>query len=365
MTTGSRIELKVGLFVFIAILIGSILVFTIGSQNNLFIAQTKYETLFTDVVGLRAGSPVRMAGMNVGTVTDIDIGDEGKIHVIFGVREDKTRFIREGSVVSIGSKGMLGDQLLEITVGRGKPIPPNGRIMSVETTALSHYMKQAGRLLSAAESTADNILTGTEALGDPQFGEDIRKAASDVSTVLSEIAEGDGLLNRLIMDARLARSVEETVRNLQATSERLSGVSENVQAITRQIRNGKGLVSKILYDPEGSRIIDELASATSEVSTMLDEIRHNDSTVHRLLYTDDATDLLANLTQISEDLKAVSNDIRRGRGTLGGLLSDPSLYEDLKRLVGNLQRNEILRALVRYSIKKDETQSRTEVETSR
>jgi phospholipid/cholesterol/gamma-HCH transport system substrate-binding protein len=365
MAPRSHIELKVGIFVFIAILIGSALVFTIGSQSNLFIPQTKYKALFRDVVGLRTGSPVRMAGMNVGTVTDIDIGDDGKIHVIFGVREDKTKFIRQGSVVSIGSKGMLGDQLLEITVGKGKPIPPNGRIKSIETTALSHYMRKAGKLLSAAESTADNILIGTEALGDPQFGRDIRKAASDISEILTEVAEGDGLLNRVITDKKLARSVEATIRNLEETSEKISATSDNVYAITRQVRTGDGLVTKVLFSSESSQVIDNLVTATNEVASMLNEVRENDSTVHRLLYTDDATDLLNNLTKISEDLKAISYEIRQGRGTLGGLLTDPSLYEDLKRLVGNLQRNEILRALVRYSIKKDEAESPAEVGTSR
>jgi phospholipid/cholesterol/gamma-HCH transport system substrate-binding protein len=365
MTTGSRIEIKVGIFVLVAVVIGTILVFSIGSQNNLFIAQTKYEALFTDVVGLRTGSPVRMAGMNVGTVTDIDIGNEGKIHVVFGVRDDKTRFIREGSVASIGTKGMLGDQLLEVTVGEGKPIPSNGRIKSVETTALSHYVQQAGRLLSAAETTADNILIGTEALGDPQFGKDIRQAASDLSTILSDISEGNGLISRMLKDEKLANSVEETIGNLRETSAKLSITADNVQAITHQVRNGDGLVTKVLYGSEGGEVVDNVSVVTSELANMLVEIHKNDSTVHRLLYEDDAKDLLANLTVISRDLKAISSEIRQGRGTLGSILIDPSLYEDLKRLVGNLQRNDILRALVRYSIKNGDSGNGAEVNTSR
>ena len=57
---------------------------------------------------------------------------------------------------------------------------------------------------------------------------------------------------------------------------------------------------------------------------------------------------------MSGDLRAIVDDVRAGRGTIGGLLVDPSIYEDIKRLVGNLQRNEILRSLVRYSIREDE-----------
>jgi hypothetical protein len=53
-------------------------------------------------------------------------------------------------------------------------------------------------------------------------------------------------------------------------------------------------------------------------------------------------------------LRDILANIQAGRGTVGALLTDPSLYEDMKTLVGNVQRNEILRALVRYSIRADE-----------
>jgi phospholipid/cholesterol/gamma-HCH transport system substrate-binding protein len=48
--------------------------------------------------------------------------------------------------------------------------------------------------------------------------------------------------------------------------------------------------------------------------------------------------------------------MKAGRGTIGALLVDPSVYEDIKSLVGNVERNQVLRALVRYSIKQDEGQ---------
>jgi phospholipid/cholesterol/gamma-HCH transport system substrate-binding protein len=57
---------------------------------------------------------------------------------------------------------------------------------------------------------------------------------------------------------------------------------------------------------------------------------------------------------MSQDLRAMVNDMRQGKGTLGALLVDPSVYEDLKMLLGNVQRNQTLRALVRYSIQRDD-----------
>jgi phospholipid/cholesterol/gamma-HCH transport system substrate-binding protein len=348
-------ELRVGIFVFIALAIGVALVFAIGGQQNLFVSKTSYKAQFTDVGGLREGSPVRIAGVSVGTVTRIELNTNGKILVTFGVRSDARRLIREGSVASIASKGMLGDQLLEITVGTGKPIQANGWITTAETAALSKYMQQAGRVLSNAEVTAQNIRTVTEVLADPQLGKDIRDSVHHLSTVLENASSGQGTVNRLLTDRKLAASLEEAVNNLQSASEQLAATAGNVRELSEQARRGPGLVHELLYGEQGVELMTNLAGSTSELSKVIGEIRTNrNSTVHRLLYTDDATELLTNLTEVSRHLKQISESVQAGRGTLGSLLTDPSIYEDIKRLVGNLERNEVLRALVRYSIRHDE-----------
>jgi phospholipid/cholesterol/gamma-HCH transport system substrate-binding protein len=64
---------------------------------------------------------------------------------------------------------------------------------------------------------------------------------------------------------------------------------------------------------------------------------------------------------MSVDLRQVVTDMRSGKGTLGALLVDPSVYEDLKLMLGNVDRNRTLRALVRYSIKADEKSPSVEV----
>jgi phospholipid/cholesterol/gamma-HCH transport system substrate-binding protein len=355
-------ELKVGIFVFVALAIGVTLVFAIGSQQNLFTSKTSYKALFIDVGGLREGSPVRIAGVSVGTVTRIDLDKSGKILVTFGISANATRLIRKGSIASIASKGMLGDQLLEITVGKGTPIPAYGFIPTVESGALSKYLQQAGRVLTDAEVTAQNIRTVTEVLADPHFGQDIRDAARHLTTVLERASSGQGTVNRLLADQQLADSLEESIHNLQSTSEQLVVTAGNVREITEQARKGPGLVHELLYGEKGVELVANLAGSTSELSKIVSEIRTNsNSTVHRLLYTDDASELLTNLTDVSRDLKKISESVQAGRGTLGGLLVDPSLYEDMKRLIGNLERNQVLRALVRYSIRQDQSQPKPQV----
>ena len=362
MATERSSEVKVGIFVSIALVIGAAIIFAIGSQQNLFVPKTPYKARFTDVGGLREGSPVRIAGVSVGAVSHIDLDKYGKILVTFGVRENAKRLIREGGVASIATKGMLGDQLLEITVGNGKPIPANGWVTAAETAALSKYILQAGRLLSSAEVSAQNIRTVTDVLADPHFGADIRDAAHDLAKILETASRGSGTVNRLLTDRKMAASLEEALGNFQSASQQFLSTAENVHALTEQARKGPGLVHELLYGNKGVELVQNLAESMGELSTLISNVRTNkDSTVHRLLYTDDASELLTNLTEVSRHLKAISEQVQAGRGTLGGLLTDPSIYEDIKRLVGDLERNQILRALVRYSIRQDEPRPKPRV----
>jgi len=70
--------------------------------------------------------------------------------------------------------------------------------------------------------------------------------------------------------------------------------------------------------------------------------------------------MVDNLNQASADLGQIVRDMREGKGTMGALLVDPSIYEDLKILLGNVGRNRSLRALVRYSISRDESIGRVD-----
>ena len=67
------------------------------------------------------------------------------------------------------------------------------------------------------------------------------------------------------------------------------------------------------------------------------------------------------MTTITADLRDIVRDMKQGKGTIGALLVDPSIYEDMKRVLGNVERNSVLRALVRYSIKQDQGQPKVEV----
>lgn len=353
MKAGSS-EIRVGIFVTAALVIGGILVFVIGNRSAMFASKVQYEAVFDEVSGLRTGSPVRIAGIDVGTVEGVDFGDDGRIHVRIEVREDSSAFVREGSVARVGSKGLLGDQLIDVTVGQGRRLPPGSVIPSAEDSMLAAFLGQTG---TEAEGVVRNVnqITASlaQTLGDEQVQQDIRDITHNLSEISRLISERDGTVRRLITDPELADDVHATVQSLQGTGSELERAARGVRQIVGEVQNGDGTAHQLIYGEEGTQLLVSLAGAAGELATIMRDVRTGNGTAHQVIYGDEGGSLIANLTVMSEDLRAIVADVRAGRGTIGGLLVDPSIYEDIKRLVGNLQRNEILRALVRYSIRED------------
>lgn len=353
MKAGSS-ELKVGIFVTAALVIGGLLVFVIGNRSAMFASKVTYTAVFDEVSGLRGGSPVRIAGIDVGTVESVDFGEDGRIHVTLEVREDASAFVREGSVARVGSKGLLGDQLIDITVGQGRPLPAGSTIPTAEDSVLSAFLGETG---AEAEGVVRNVnqITASIAqmLGDEQVQRDVRDLAHNLSEISRLIAENDGTVRRLMTDPELADDLHATVRSFQTTGSELEHAARSVRQIVAEVQHGDGTAHDLIYGDEGTQLLVNLATAAGELATIMRDVRTGNGTAHQILYGDEGGSLVANLTAMSADLRAIVADVRAGRGTIGGLLVDPSIYEDIKRLVGNLQRNEILRALVRYSIRED------------
>ena len=84
-------------------------------------------------------------------------------------------------------------------------------------------------------------------------------------------------------------------------------------------------------------------------------VREGNGLAKSVIYGDEhSQEVMQNLDAMSSDLRQITADLRAGKGTLGALLVDPSVYEDIKLVLGNVGRNKALRALVRYSIQRDE-----------
>jgi phospholipid/cholesterol/gamma-HCH transport system substrate-binding protein len=138
-----------------------------------------------------------------------------------------------------------------------------------------------------------------------------------------------------------------------------------VRQVAARVRSGPGFTHDVIYGDGPQKEVAAFGFAANEIGNTLKGIRESESLTHDALYggKGSGAKALDNVAAITEDLRAITAGIRAGKGTVGALLVDPSVYEDMKLVLGNVERNDVLRALVRYTIKQDE--KRPEVKVGR
>jgi phospholipid/cholesterol/gamma-HCH transport system substrate-binding protein len=276
------LALKVGAFVLAGTVVAFVVLVVLGLQRHWFTPKITFRAGFSDVAGLREGAPVRLAGRDVGLVTGIEFSDDPDparaVVVAFKVPRQHAGRIRADSVASIGSQGLLGDKLLDLTLG-DPAAPPAGD----------------GAWLTGLPP---QTLEGTLGRADDAIGEATRALAA-ARRVVERVEQGPGTLHALLYEDDLHRDAARAV----AHADRL------VRAV----------------DPkEVHRVVGNLERASAKVA------------------------------EAADSTAVVAETVKKGRGTLGGLVMDPTLYEETKRIMANIRRNRVLSALARYVISRDE-----------
>lgn len=365
-------SLKVGAFVLVGAVLATVAVFTIGDSRRVWDGKAKYYGAYDDVAGLRPGSVVRMGGIDVGSVEKVEHAkkaEDRKVYVTFALVKEEAGRIHNGTVATIEGKGLLGDKMVVLTSDpkiteevrkQGKDpsavLPPEGWL---NTAPPPDPLADAQKAAAGAKAALENIQKLTEVLATDQFKDDVQGTVHALREVLDGIALRDGVAHRLIFDPAEAQRVDQLLANLDTASANLAQITANTRDLTQQVKTGNGLAHALVYDPELAKGV---TGTLTEVNASLVAIRTGNGLAHSVLYGDDQTQkLVGNINAMSDDLREVVANLRAGRGTLGALLVDPTVYEDVKSLVGNVERNQVLRALVRYSIKQNEDKPHSEV----
>ena len=125
-----RVNVAVGMFLVLGILALGYLSIKLGRVS--FLGNTGYPVMveFPSVGGLKAGSSVEIAGVEIGRVESIGLADY-QARVVLRLKRDVQ--LQEDSIASIKTKGLIGEKYVRISPGGSdKIIPPNGRIREVE-----------------------------------------------------------------------------------------------------------------------------------------------------------------------------------------------------------------------------------------
>ncbi|MCA2977215.1 MAG: MCE family protein [Myxococcaceae bacterium] len=350
-----RIIIRAGLFIALGLGLALLVVFVIGKERNLFDKQNVYTGAFENVDGLQFDSPVRLGGVNVGRVTSIrfgsDLGDKRIIVTMEVVKKYEAR-IRKDSVARITNRGVLGDKAVDISIGNpDQPALADGAELQTGTSGdISSILKATGEIIDNTVGITRDLRSGVATYTSPELQKDVKEAVTSVKNILREVETGKGLLHAVVYDKGLTSDVKAILSEASASAARLDAAVTKVDGLLADVKAGQGTLHALIYDKKIADSLTELGRAAGEVSTLVNDAKtRKDGVVYQLVYGDSRV-LLSDLGQAAADVKALTAKINKGEGSLGAIINDPTVYEDLKEILGNVKRNRVLRELVRYSI---------------
>ncbi|MCZ7626588.1 MAG: hypothetical protein M5R38_13110 [Candidatus Methylomirabilis sp.] len=129
-------------------------------------------------------------------------------------------------------------------------------------------------------------------------------------------------------------------------------LADGIAAFNRimgEIEGGSGLLHALVYEKRAGNILKELSEATTaleQLANLMKQFQHQKGLAHILFADPRAESIMADLEHTSRNLRSVSDRLAQGEGTLGALIDDPTLYEDLSSLLRGANRSRILRNLI-------------------
>lgn len=197
---------KLGMFVTIGLLLFIGTIYFIGKQQNLFGETFTLQSKFKTVSGLKVGNNVRFSGINVGTVSDIQLINDSSVVVKLMMKKEVQQFIKTDAKAGIGSDGLMGDKVLTIYPGTNsqQTIKNNGTLVSNEAIEMEDLMK-------GVKTSIDNAAVITNQLAEFSY----------------KLNNGNGTLSKLLVDQKMGEKLDVTLSNLQAGTK---GFNDNMEA---------------------------------------------------------------------------------------------------------------------------------------
>ena len=198
---------KLGLFVIIGLVMFIGTVYFVGKQKNLFGSTFHLKTVFKTVSGLKEGNNVRFSGINVGTVSNIELVTDTSVLVTLLIKKEVQQFIKTDAAASIGSDGLMGDKVLTISPGTvtNSPVKNNDLIVSKSPIEMADVM-------SSLKTSVDNAGVIT----------------AQLATFTTNMNNGKGALSRLVSDETFSNSLQGTLTNLQTSTNQFAKFTTNL-----------------------------------------------------------------------------------------------------------------------------------------
>lgn len=328
---GLSLEIGVGLLILVAIVLFGVFAVVISDVNPLNDGYIVYVD-FNNPGNLQPGASVNVGSLRIGRVEDIAYRGgqldpvthrRSLIRVRARLNREIKNTVHDDAKFYVTSTSIVGESLLAIEPGN-----PERPILQENSVVVGIDPPRMDLALSLAYEMLENI---SSLLRDNR--EEIESMLHAAANMIRQI---DGLLTRHA--DRVDRIIENVEQITNETNELVAGANRTVNGpqVQRIVRNVDHTMASVSRDIDP--ILADARSITHKVDGLLDMLGpQQQQEIQSILH--DGSEVMARVDTITQDAQSIVTHIREGRGTVGAMLMDEQLYDDVQEMVRDLKHN--------------------------
>lgn len=292
-------KLKVGYTVFVGLIIFFVFVILVGTEGYYFSKTYNLNILLKSTQGLIEGGKVSLGGLKIGQIKKIDfatVNNENLVKINLELLDKYSHQITEHSYATIETNGLLGDKMINISLGNpvDKPLKEGDYLPLKETFSFDDFSDKIGPLI-------DNINDFT----------------SNLKIITDTIKSGKGNFARFMLGSEATSKINSSLKNLSM--------------FTSNLNNQNSTLGKLVND---DKLYNDLSAISLDLKSIINNAKSGKGSLGKFL-TDDS--LYTNINQLSEKLNKASESLQNDSTFAGGLLNDKDGYKKLILLIDELK----------------------------
>ncbi len=298
MERSKKRTLKLGLLVAVGLVLFSLGIYYLGSQQNLFSSTITIKSYFNNVSGLIEGNKVRYSGITVGYVSHIEIIEDTTVLVEMAVDKSISRFIGTDSKAEIESDGLMGSKIVSIFPGSSdaKRVDDEDFIESQPSLEFYDVLEEAQKIMKDGQLTMRNLLTISNKINEGdgdlarllnentfttklnQAGDEALAVVRNTNEIVNRINAGEGDLGRLVNDTVITGELGSIMENMEEITTKSNAAADEFLQFSTQLNEGDGLITRLVYD---TRMADKIDTTLANANRGIEKAASAAETVEK------------------------------------------------------------------------------------
>ena len=317
-------ELRSGVFVVLAVVALTILIFSVGNFRARFKSASRYYTYVDNVKFLKSHDPVTYGGFKVGEIKSLEVAPDrhGMVKITVDVDEDTP--VKEDSIITVKQDGILGPKYLELSPGKpgSKRAPRGTTLPGVAPVAFVELGPSFEGPMTKLDTLLENV---NKIIGDEEFRKNIAGMLIEARSLLKGLSEQIEKVGT--MAGKTGERSQEVLGEVQETVKSLR------EPLARTLKNTEELTGRLAKDADAltDRIVKTLDEVTARLNKSLDALDQVFKDTDGLILQNNKNlfETIRGMRDMTHHLELAAKRIRANPSVV--LFGSPETPEELRR----------------------------------